>query len=102
MKPIEQRQWSFFRRIGAQGFGVFIVAISFSCGLISDRAVAASKKHSAPTPSSAARRANRASVAACASCEGSKGRGRNDARVAKAVPCHPKGYVDPKVAQNYQ
>src|SRR4029079_9772919 len=100
MRINKQRQRSLFRRTGAQGFGVFIVAISFSFGLIGE--CAAARKHSAPTPPSAARRANRASVAACAACEGSKGRGRKNAKVAKTVPCHPKGYVDPKVAKNYQ
>ncbi|MFL6215060.1 MAG: D-alanyl-D-alanine carboxypeptidase family protein [Blastocatellia bacterium] len=102
MQTIEQRQWFLCRLIGAQGFGVFIIAIFFSIGLITQSAVASSKKHPARSPQAAARRTNSASGEACASCEGSKRRGRNDARLAKTIPCHPKGYIDPKVAKNYQ
>jgi hypothetical protein len=102
MRTIEQRQRFLCRLTGAQGFGVFIVAISLSLGLLVQSAAAASKKHPAPAHQAAARRTNSASRQGCALCEGSKRRGKNEARLAKKVSCHPQGYVDPKVAKNYQ
>jgi hypothetical protein len=37
----------------------------------------------------------------CVPCERKK-YGKANPKLAKALPCHPKGYVDPSVAKNYQ
>jgi hypothetical protein len=44
------------------------------------------------------------SKAACVQCSRAakaKGKSKSRARVAGAVACHPKGYVDPKIARNF-
>jgi D-alanyl-D-alanine carboxypeptidase len=39
---------------------------------------------------------------ACGACaKPAKANVRNGAKTAKATPCHPKGYVDPKIAKNF-
>lgn len=38
----------------------------------------------------------------CAAKLAKKKRGRSPARTAKNPPCHPKDYVDPKIAKNYK
>jgi hypothetical protein len=101
MRTIEQRPWFLFRLTGAQWFGVFI-AISFSIGFATWGAAASSKRHAEPARPTAATRSSSASRATCAACERNKRYGKTGAKLAKKVPCHPQGYVDPKIAKNYQ
>src|SRR5205085_10772093 len=102
MQTIEQRPWFLFRLTGAQGFGVFIIVVSFSFGFATQSAAASSKRNAESARWTATTRSNSASRATCAACKGSKKYGQNDAKLAKKVPCHPQGYVDPKIAKNYQ
>lgn len=90
MHTIEQGQCFLCRLSMAYGFRVFIIAV-FSFGLATQSAAAASHQH---------RRS--ASRATCAPCEGKRPYGKGRSKVAGKVPCHPKGYIDPKVAKNYQ
>jgi hypothetical protein len=102
MQTIEQRPWFLFRLASAQWFGVFIIVVSFSFGFATQSAAASSKGKAGPAKRTATTRSNSASRAGCAACEGRRKYGQNGAKLAKKVPCHPQGYVDPKIAKNYQ
>lgn len=102
MQTIEQRPWYLFMLTSAQWFGVFIIAVSFGFGFAAQSAAASSKRNAGPARRTATTRSNSASRATCVACEGSKKYGQNGAKLAKKVPCHPQGYVDPKIAKNYQ
>jgi D-alanyl-D-alanine carboxypeptidase. len=102
MQTIEQRPWFLFRLTGAQGFGVFIVVVSFSFGFATQSAAASSKRYAESAKRTATTRSNSASRVTCAACKESKKYGQTGAKLAKKVPCHPQGYVDPKIAKNYQ
>src|SRR5437763_963359 len=102
MQTIEQRPWFLFRLTSAQWFGGFIVAVSFSFGFATHSAAAASKRTASPAKRTATTRSNSASRVSCAAYGGEKKYGQNAAKLAKKVSCHPQGYVDPKIAKNYQ
>jgi D-alanyl-D-alanine carboxypeptidase len=101
MHTNEQGQCARLRLSMAQGFRVFIIA-AFSFGLATQSAAAASHKRPTPGRATATTRAVSASRASCAPCEGKKQYAKSTGRLAKKVPCHPQGYVDPKIAKNYQ
>ena len=92
MHTTEQGQCFLYRRIMAHGLRVILIA-ALSFGLATQSAAAASHKRPAPTA---------ASRATCAPCEGKRQYGKSSSKVARKVSCHPKGYVDPKIAKNYQ
>lgn len=98
MQTIEQRPWFLSSLACAHRFGVFIIIALFSFGFATQRAAASSKRGVAP----AKRAITSASRPTCAPCEKGKQYGKTNTRLAKTVPCHPKGYVDPKIAKNYQ
>jgi hypothetical protein len=68
------------------------------------RATAIARSRPASTQSrklrAPAARASRG-CAPCAAKVAKKKKGRSAARTAKNLPCHPKNYVDPKIAKNY-
>ena len=101
MHTNEQGQCALLRLSMAQGFRVFIIA-AFSLGLATQSAAAASHKRPTPARATATTRAVSASRARCAPCEGKKQYAKSTGRLAKKVPCHSQGYVDPKIAKNYQ
>ena len=98
MQINEQRPWFLSRLACAQWLGIFSVIALFSFGFATQSAAASSKRGGAP----AKRAIASASRPTCAPCERGKKYGKTNARLAKTVPCHPKGYVDPKIAKNYQ
>jgi D-alanyl-D-alanine carboxypeptidase len=102
MQTITRRLWIFLRLNGAQRFAVFIIAVSFSFGLVSQTADASSQRYAQAAKRPVPARSRNASRAACAPCEGSKRYGQNGAILAKKVSCHPQGYVNPKITKSYQ
>src|SRR5262249_4223520 len=98
MQTIEQRPWSLSSLACAQRFAVVVIIALFSFGFATQSAAASSKRGVAP----AKRALASASRPTCAPCEKGKKYGQNSARLAKTVPCHPKGYIDPKIAKSYQ
>jgi len=88
MQTTEQGPWFLSRMTIVQGFRVLLIAASLSVGLAA--------------PTAAATRPSRAGHAACAPCEGSKPHAKGTRKLAQKVSCHPQGYVDPKIAKNYQ
>src|ERR1700742_4981906 len=97
MQTIEQRLCSLSLSKATQWFGVFFIAFLFSFSFATQSVSAASNRYTAP-----ARRINSASSVSCAPCEGEKKYGKAGAKLGKKISCHPKGYVDPKIAQNYK
>jgi hypothetical protein len=102
MQTIKPWPGFLFRLSGAQWLAVLIIAGSFGFGFAARSAAASPGRNAAPNRRVATTRARRVSSAACAPCEGRTKHGQNAGRLAKKVPCHPQGYVDPKIAKNYQ
>jgi D-alanyl-D-alanine carboxypeptidase len=102
MQTTEQRLWFLLRITIVQGIKVSIIAILLSFGLATQSAAAASHRSQAPAKRTASTPTNRASRAACVPCQGNRAHGKTTGKLAKKVSCHPKGYVDPKIAKNYQ
>ena len=102
MQTIKRRLSLLLRLAGTPKVGVLMIAVSFSFGLASQSADASSKRHAQSARRIAPARSNSASRAACAPCEGSRRYGQNRAVLAKKVPCHPQGYVNPKITKSYQ
>jgi len=102
MQTIKPRPGIVFRFSGAQWFAVWIIAGSFSFGFATQGAAALSKRYAEPAKRISTTRSKRVTKVACAPCEEKKKNGQNTRKLAKKIPCHPQGYVDPKIAKNYK
>ena len=85
-------------------FGVLVAAVLtgafVSLGLPPE--VKASPWAAAGGSKRSAARSKTAASTECSQCAESRNHGKTRKKLAKPVSCHPKGYVDPKVAKNYK
>jgi cytochrome c553 len=102
MHTIKQWPGILFRLNRTQWLVMLIIGYWFGFGFATQSAAASSRRSAESARRISPTRSNRVSRAACAPCEGRQNNGQNTRRLAKKVSCHPQGYVDPKIAKNYQ
>jgi len=98
----EQGPWFRLGLAMAQGFRVFVIIAAFSSALATQSLAAASHRSTAPARRTATTKSVSAVPASCLPCEGRKPNAKRNSKLARQVPCHPKGFVDPKIAKSYQ
>jgi len=93
MRTIKQGQWVGLSSIRTHQFKFLVIAAVFSL-------VFAAESVAARTRSKSAGSNNRRTE--CRQCVNNKPTSKaRRVKSAQAVPCHPKGYLDPKIARNY-
>ena len=85
MQTLKQGQWVGLSFIRTRQFKVLVMAAVFSLAFAAELVAAKTRSKSAS-----------ASRAACRQCDVPR-----RVKSAQAVPCHSKGYLDPKIARNY-
>ena len=93
MRTIIQGTWVGLSSIGTRQFKVLVIAAVFSLVFAAESVAAKTRSKSASANNSRAE---------CRQCANNKPTGKaRRVKSAQAVPCHPKGYVDPKIVKNY-
>jgi hypothetical protein len=98
----EQRPWFRLGLTMAQGIRGFIIIAAVSFALATQSLATASHRSTAPARGTATTKSIRSARAICVPCEGRKQNAKRNSKLARQVPCHPKGFVDPKIAKSYQ
>ncbi|MFL6275249.1 MAG: D-alanyl-D-alanine carboxypeptidase family protein [Blastocatellia bacterium] len=86
----------------AQGIRGFIIIVAVSFALATQSLATASHRSTAPARETATTKSIRSARATCVPCEGRKQNAKRNSKLARQVPCHPKSFVDPKIAKSYQ